>query len=78
MINDPITPKIIIPTIKRLKRHTAEMADYMWLYRARVRGSQLADRHRQQLEFRKEVNTQLQVKLGTSILLKRILYQIFT
>lgn len=78
MINDPITPKIIIPTIKRLKRHTAELADYMRLYRARVRGSQLADRHRQQLEFRKEVNTQLQVKLGTSILLKRILYQIFT
>lgn len=48
-------------------RHTAELAKYMRLYRARVRGSQLADRHRQQLEFRKEVNTQLQVKLGTSM-----------
>ncbi|WP_289696545.1 hypothetical protein [Escherichia coli] len=50
MINDPITPKIIIPTIKRLKRHTAELADYMRLYRARVRGSQLADRHRQHIK----------------------------
>ncbi len=46
------------------QRHTAEMADYMRLYRARVRGSQLADRHRQHLEFHKEVNIQLQFRLG--------------
>jgi hypothetical protein len=30
------------------------MADYMRLYRARVRGSQLADRHRQHRSFTKK------------------------
>lgn len=46
------------------QRHTAELADYMRLYRARVRGSQLAFRHRQHMVLRKDVKNQLQFILG--------------